>query len=62
MRPTVAQRVSARFDHIRRGVEVRLTHLKMDDVPPLRFERPGAHQHLERRFRAQPIHSLGKFH
>jgi hypothetical protein len=51
---TVAQRLRRGLDDVRRGREVGLADLEMDDPPPLRLERARPGERLERRLGPEP--------
>ena len=58
----VAQRPAPGLDHVLRRVEVGLADLQVDDLPPLRLQRPRLRQHRERRLRPQARHPLRQLH
>src|SRR5438876_778314 len=60
--PTFVKRGLPSFDDVARRGEIRLADLEMNDVPASRFERTGAHQHLEGGLCADAGHACGEFH
>ena len=62
VRVAVAERLRARLHDIGRRIEVRLSYLKVDDVPPLRLKRFSSRQHFEGGLRTQAAHPFGDLH
>ena len=55
VRVTLAEGPHARLDDVRRGVEVGLADLEVDDVPPLCLESPRPGEDLERPLGSEPL-------
>ena len=61
-RPLVEERAGGSFRHVPRGVEVRLTHLEVDDVSAGGLERPGAGGRLEGGLGPDALHAARESH
>src|SRR5215470_9892096 len=62
MRGARVERALGRLLDVLRRVEVRLADLEVHDLLALPFQRTGAREHLERRFRSQPSHPFRDVH
>ena len=62
MGSALVERALRRVPDVRRGVEIGLTDLEVDDVAAGRLEGPRAGRHLERRLRPDVAHAFGKSH
>jgi hypothetical protein len=60
MGESLVQRITRRIDNISRRIEIRFPDFEMNDIAPLRFERPRLDQNFERRLGPKPGHPFGE--